>query len=368
MMSYANQKQRNGFLLAVVHIVNRDWDELAKLYVKLGFIPAGTDLAPIVTALDRALPDVLNADISELNFKNVINSLGDVFYTFPFSLPPFYIAIIRCLGVLEGLAIQVDPSIKVLSKSYPYVASRVLTDRQEDLQEAFRRLVLTNDGRMRWDRLESLLDQATDVSDYNAAAALDLLTDYALADDDNNNALLDDLAIQIVNYVDTLSIESGQYVLDALKSFAINDEVAAVRSFRALSSIVQQQQNQDGGNNDSSDVKKRLTDQIRDGLPEMTPTMKRLATISTLLIGSNTDNSNKEQTSSSSLLSTQDPTKFVPIIRKLSSSPKVQQTTNEIVARLGERVLSRTLRTIFGLPPPSFGVGSRTTTVTEDRK
>lgn len=65
------------------------------------------DTAPIVVALSQALPDVLNASVGELNFKNVINKLGDVMYTFPFSLPPYYIAIIRCLGVLEGVAIQV---------------------------------------------------------------------------------------------------------------------------------------------------------------------------------------------------------------------------------------------------------------------
>ena len=107
MMSFADTQQRNGFLLAVVHIVNRDWSELVRLYQKLGFIPEGTDLKPIEVALEKALPDVLNADISELNFKNVVNKLGDIMYTYPFSLPPFYIAIIRCLGVLEGLAIQV---------------------------------------------------------------------------------------------------------------------------------------------------------------------------------------------------------------------------------------------------------------------
>lgn len=78
MMSYAASDQRNGFLLAVVHIVNRDWSELAKLYVRLGFIPEGTDLRPIENALEDALPDILNADISELNFKNVINELGDI--------------------------------------------------------------------------------------------------------------------------------------------------------------------------------------------------------------------------------------------------------------------------------------------------
>jgi predicted unusual protein kinase regulating ubiquinone biosynthesis (AarF/ABC1/UbiB family) len=110
MMSYAGRAQRNGFLLAVVHIVNRDWSELVRVYQKLGFIPLDTDVKPIEIALEKALPDVLNAEISELNFKNVVNKLGDIMYKFPFSLPPFYIAIIRCLGVLEGLAIQVRSS------------------------------------------------------------------------------------------------------------------------------------------------------------------------------------------------------------------------------------------------------------------
>ena len=40
---------------------------------------------------------------------------GDVMYTFPFALPPFYVAIIRCLGVLEGVAIQVDPGFRIVS-------------------------------------------------------------------------------------------------------------------------------------------------------------------------------------------------------------------------------------------------------------
>ena len=113
-MSYAERAQRNGFLLAVVHIVNRDWSSLVRVYQKLGFIPEGTDAKPIEVALENALPDVLNAEISEVNFKNVVNKLGDIMYKFPFSLPPFYIAIIRCLGVLEGLAIQVSYTMKSL--------------------------------------------------------------------------------------------------------------------------------------------------------------------------------------------------------------------------------------------------------------
>ena len=196
MMSYAAAGQRNGFLLAVVHIVNRDWGQLTRLYQRLGFIPEGTDLTPIEVALEKALPDVLSADVSELNFKNVVSKLGDIMYKYPFSLPPFYIAIIRCLGVLEGLAIQVDPRARIISVAYPYVASRVLTDSQDDLQEALRRLALTSEGNIRWDRLEGLLDQAKDTQGYDVSDALDQLTDYLISDD--GEQLLNDLAEQIV--------------------------------------------------------------------------------------------------------------------------------------------------------------------------
>jgi len=68
----------------------------------------GTDLRPIESALAKALPDVLESSVDTLNIANVINQLGDVFYQFPFTLPSYYTAIVRCLGVLEGLAIQVD--------------------------------------------------------------------------------------------------------------------------------------------------------------------------------------------------------------------------------------------------------------------
>ena len=44
---------------------------------------------------------------------------GDVMYTFPFALPPFYVAIIRCLGVLEGVAIQVDPGFRIVRDAEP---------------------------------------------------------------------------------------------------------------------------------------------------------------------------------------------------------------------------------------------------------
>ena len=325
MMSYAAGPQRNGFLLAVVHIVNRDWDELVSMYQRLGFIPEGTDLKPIADALEKSLPDALNSDISELNFKNVVSQLGDIFYTYPFSLPPFYISIIRCLGVLEGLAIQVDPQARIISEAYPYVASRVLTDTQGELQEALRRLALTSDGKVRWNRLERLLSEARDSQGYDVSVAVSSLTDYLISDD--GEQLLNDFTDQIVEGADSLGVETISYLVEASRALAIQDEVAAVKAFRTLELLFQ---------SNDGDTGKKVGDQLRDVLPPPTPAMKQFGRVATLLGARGR---------------TSDPSKLIPIVRRLSQEPKIQRVSSEILARLGERMLSRSLRAMFGLPP-----------------
>ncbi len=326
MMSYAETEQRNGFLLAVVHIVNRDWDELVLMYQRLGFIPEGTDLKPIAVALENSLPDALNADISELNFKNVVAKLGDIMYTYPFSLPPFYIAIIRCLGVLEGLAIQVDPQARIISEAYPYVATRVLTDPQDELQEALRRLALTSDGNIRWNRLERLLSEAKGTKEYDASIAVNQLTNYLISDD--GEQLLSDLTDTIVDGADALGSETIGYIVEASRALIINDEVAAVRAFTTLSEVISA---------GTEEAPEKLRENLSGVLPEPTPSMQQFWRIAVLL-GARGSNS--------------DPSKLIPIARRLSQEPKIQRFAREILARLGERTLSRSLRALFGLPQP----------------
>lgn len=230
---------------------------------------------------------------------------------------------------------QVDPTSRIISAAYPYVASRVLTDPQDDLQEALRRLALTSDGRIRWNRLEGLLDEAKDSSGYDVSLALDLLTDYLTSDE--GEPLLQDLSQQIVEAADSLGAESLEYLFKAAAALSIRDEVAAVKAFRSLQRLL---------NRDQS-----IQNEIREVLPEVTPSMKRFGRVVSLL-GGGTDT---------------DISKFVPIARKLAQEPRIQKTANEIVARLGERVLSRSLRAMFGLPPPTFdGEGRSASTVFED--
>lgn len=45
--------------------------------------------------------------VSKLNFRAIVDGLGDVLFKFPFTVPPYYALILRSLTVLEGLAITV---------------------------------------------------------------------------------------------------------------------------------------------------------------------------------------------------------------------------------------------------------------------
>jgi hypothetical protein len=237
--------------------------------------------------------------------------------------------------VLLHFILKVDPTSRIISEAYPYVASRVLTDPQDDLQEALRGLALTSDGRIRWNRLEGLLDEAKGSSGYDVSLALDLLTDYLTSDE--GEPLLQDLSQQIVEAADSLGAESFEYVFKAASALAIRDEAAAVKAFRSLQRLL--------------DRDDSFQEDIKEVLPEVTPSMKRFGRVISLL-GGGADT---------------DVSKFVPIVRKLAQEPRIQKTANEIVARLGERVLSRSLRAIFGLPPPKFDEeGSSASTVFEE--
>ena len=166
MMSEIKPAQRYGLIEAIVHVVNRDFDALAKDYVKLDFLSPDTDLTPIIPAFARVFANAQGASVSEMNIKSITDELSDLMYEYPFRVPPYYALIIRSLVTLEGIAIHIDPSFKVLSEAYPYVSKRLLTDPSPELRASLQDL-LFKDGRFRWNRLENLLRNARNSQDYD---------------------------------------------------------------------------------------------------------------------------------------------------------------------------------------------------------
>jgi predicted unusual protein kinase regulating ubiquinone biosynthesis (AarF/ABC1/UbiB family) len=202
MMSEVTPSQRYGLIEAVVHLVNRDFEGLANDYVNLGFLGADTDLTPIIPALAFVFNDALGATVAEINIKTITDKLSGLMYDYPFQVPAFFALIIRSLVTLEGIAINVDPEFKVLSKAYPYVAKRLLTDPAPELRASLRDL-LFKDESFRWNRLENLLRNARDSSDYDLSKVLDQSVDYLFSP--RGELIRTQLVDVIVRGVDTFS-------------------------------------------------------------------------------------------------------------------------------------------------------------------
>lgn len=171
MMSETPEEARFAIIGHVVHLVNRDYEAMARDYYALDFLSPDVDVAPIVPALQNFFDDALTSTVSELNFKTIVDGLGAVLYQYPFNVPAYYALILRSLTVLEGLALYADPNFKVLAASYPYFAKRLLTDPNPYLRDALIEL-LFKDGRFRWNRLENLLVQGRKDRDFSAKDAL----------------------------------------------------------------------------------------------------------------------------------------------------------------------------------------------------
>ncbi|PNW84782.1 hypothetical protein CHLRE_03g158500v5 [Chlamydomonas reinhardtii] len=179
MMSEAPQYARYAIMAHVVHLVNRDYEAMCKDYYTLQFMDPSVDTTPIAPALAAFFDDVLDSSVSTLNFKAIVDGLGEVLFQYPFRVPAYYALILRSLTVLEGLALQADPNYKLLAKAYPYMAKRLLTDPAPELRESFEDLIL-KDGQFRWNRLENLLREGSKSQDFDPTQ-LWLLAEWLLS-------------------------------------------------------------------------------------------------------------------------------------------------------------------------------------------
>ncbi|CAI8612325.1 unnamed protein product [Vicia faba] len=216
MMSETPEDARSAIIGHVVHLVNRDYEAMARDYYALDFLSPDVDVSPIVPALRDFFDDALNYTVSELNFKTLVDGLGNVLYQFPFNVPAYYALILRSLTVLEGLALNADPNFKVLAASYPYFAKRLLTDPNPYLRDALIEL-LFKDEKFRWSRLEDLLIQGRMDSDFSAKEALQPVLKVLLSPDGE--------------VIRTLVIKEAVRVSEAFTLSSISDTYKSVPDF-----------------------------------------------------------------------------------------------------------------------------------------
>ncbi|BAY48224.1 hypothetical protein SAMD00079811_58450 [Scytonema sp. HK-05] len=182
MMDQLHEITKETLVDALVHVVNKEYDELAKDFVKLGFLTPDTDIRPIIPALETVLDNAIGKNVGDFNLKTITDHFSELMYEYPFRIPAQFALIIRSVVTQEGIALSLNPKFKLVEVAYPYVARRLLTGESPELR---RRLlnVLFKDGKFQWHRLENLIAIARTDSNFDVLPTAQLGLQYLLSDE-----------------------------------------------------------------------------------------------------------------------------------------------------------------------------------------
>lgn len=182
MMDQLSQNNKETLVSAVVHLINKDYLELAEDFVQLGFLTPDTDIVPIVPALEAVFANAIGESVGTFNFKTITDQFSELVYEYPFRVPAKFALIIRSLVTQEGLALSLNPNFKIVEVAYPYVSRRLLTGETPALR---RRLieVLFKDGKFQWQRLENMIAIARTGGNFDLLPTAGLGLQYLLSDE-----------------------------------------------------------------------------------------------------------------------------------------------------------------------------------------
>lgn len=206
MMDQLNLTTKEQLVDSVVHLINKDYQQLGQDYINLGFLAPDVEMMPIVNALEAVLGDIMSEKVSDFNFKVVTDRFSDLMYTYPFCLPAKFALIIRSVITQEGVALSMNPEFKIVQVAYPYVARRLLTDESASLR---RRLleVLFKDNRFQWERLENLIGIAKSDQNFDLVPTATMGLQYLFSEE---GKLLRQRLIMAITEDDRLHISEVQ--------------------------------------------------------------------------------------------------------------------------------------------------------------
>jgi aarF domain-containing kinase len=128
-----SETARCAMTKAIVHLLTGDFDSLVAEDAKeLGFLPEDLDTEELKPILKLILTKGLLESGSDLHARkrklmDISNELNDIFFKYPFSVPPFFALVTRGLGLLEGIALTGDPKFDIFQASLPYASRRAVS-------------------------------------------------------------------------------------------------------------------------------------------------------------------------------------------------------------------------------------------------
>nr|TKW00276.1 hypothetical protein SEVIR_8G097975v2 [Setaria viridis] len=120
-----SQQNKQTLTDVVVHAVNEGYAEMANDFTRLGFLASGTDVAPIIPALEAIWQNSAGKGLADFNFRSVTGKFNQLVYNYPIRIPERFSLVIRSLLTQEGICFTLKPDFKFLERLHIYMLQSV---------------------------------------------------------------------------------------------------------------------------------------------------------------------------------------------------------------------------------------------------
>lgn len=167
------EKIREAMVLALFYLMHGEYRLLAETSVALALLPPDTletELPQFAAALAKSfgsmeMPlhmamtcDPASPVVCRFSLIGVAETLVQLGGQFPFVFNSYFLNSLRCVAMLEGLALKADPYFSVLDILYPFIMSRMLSSRSGSVyRTALERVLRAPRGAYQWDKLDGML-------------------------------------------------------------------------------------------------------------------------------------------------------------------------------------------------------------------
>ena len=148
---------RHGMLSSILHMSSGDWN---------GFVEDMDRMELLKPTVDKK---VLGSDLGEMmggssfnNFKKLLKVMAILGLKYKFTLPPYYVLVVRSLATLEGIALQVDADFKIVSAAVPQALYIILNSKRSFPSEVLESFLLKPSGLLREERIAKVLEVLKD--------------------------------------------------------------------------------------------------------------------------------------------------------------------------------------------------------------
>eukprot|EP00967_Tisochrysis_lutea_P064523 scaffold83604_cov34-Tisochrysis_lutea.AAC.3 len=169
LMSEVKPEIMEAFAYGIQCVLNKDYDGLVQAFIATGFVSSPIEYrSNVKDPFGVGSAEQMSAELSERmesvpggtsRFGALSTVLFDMGNNWRMYTPPYIILLIRTFLTLEGIAGQVDPTFNIYEVSLPWAIQRALSPSTPKGARALRDALLTPENKLRWDRVNELVEQ-----------------------------------------------------------------------------------------------------------------------------------------------------------------------------------------------------------------